>query len=307
MNVSPRSSADQDASEQRPRNGVPHILEDQGGSQESRRRGVPRSDSARSEWERHARWWQENFTEGADVEYARQIIPMLLEHLAGPAAEGIGSLGTPTCSERFPGDAVPTVLDVGAGEGQIGRAVASRTGWPVVGVEAAWAQVQRAHDLGGGPAHLRGDAALLPVRDASVDAAIACLLLEHVADMESALGEIARVLRPRGCLLVVVNHPIVSTPGSGWVDDHTVQPPEQYWQLGPYLADTTVRERVADGVELTFHHRRLSRYLNGARERGLALVHMDEPAPPAELLAQAHECPPEQTMPRMMLLHFERF
>ncbi len=259
-----------------------------------------------TEWERHARWWQENFTEGADVEYSRQIIPMLVEHLCGPTSDGIGSLDAPSCGDRFRGDRMVTVLDLGAGEGQVGRAVAARTGWSTVGVDAAWAQVREARARGGGPVHMRGDATRLAVRDSSVDAVIACLLLEHVADLESCLDEVARVLRPRGCLLVVLNHPIVSTPGSGWIDDHTVDPPEQYWQLGPYLADTTVCERVADGVELTFHHRRLSRYLNAASRRGLVLVHMDEPAPPAELMAQTQGCGAEQTMPRMMLLHLER-
>ena len=99
-------------------------------------------------------------------------------------------------------------------------------------------------DAAGDQLYVRGLATGLPVRDSSVDAAIACLLLEHVADLDSALAELARVLRPGGRLLVVLNHPIVATPGSGWIDDHTIDPPEQYWQLGPYLPERRRMSRL---------------------------------------------------------------
>ena len=61
------------------------------------------------------------------------------------------------------------------------------------------------------------------------------------------------------------------------MEDHIVDPPEQYWQLGPYLIKTVATEQVANGVHITFHHRTLSRYLNGATDRGLLLERMEEP------------------------------
>lgn len=249
------------------------------------------SDPA-AEWERHARWWQINFTEGADLEYSELIIPMLLEHLDG--------LDGPSTNQ------MPMVLDVGTGEGQVSRAVASRFGWPVLGCDVSWGQLTEARLREGGPDYVRGLATVLPVRDSSVDAAIACLLLEHVADLDSALAELSRVLRPGGRLLVVLNHPIVATPGSGWIDDHTMDPPEQYWQLGPYLTEGVSSEPVAQGVRITFHHRTLSRYLNTARGLGLSLQHMAEPAPPPGFVALAPEYTEQMTMPRMMMLRFER-
>jgi SAM-dependent methyltransferase len=254
-----------------------------------------------AEWERHARWWQVNFTEGADLEYSELIIPMLLEHLNGlcrsGATDGLGGVSA---------HQIPIVLDVGPGEGQVSRAVATRFGWSVLGCDASWRQLTEARRRGGGPAYVRGLATGLPVEDSSVDAAIACLLLEHVADLESAFAELARVLRPGGRLLVVLNHPIVATPGSGWIDDHTMDPPEQYWQLGPYLTEGVSVEPVAQGVHITFYHRTLSRYLNTARGLGLSLQHMEEPAPPPGFVALAPEYTEQMTMPRMMLLRFER-
>ena len=237
---------------------------------------------------------------------------MLLERLDGLGRIGgagrLGGAGRFDGAGRFGGDTAPArvVLDVGTGEGQVARAIAAGFGWPVLGCDTSWGQLTEARRRGGGPRYVGGSAGALPMRDSSLDAAVACLLLEHVADLEVVLGELARVLRPGGCLLVVLNHPIVSTPGSGWIDDHMVDPPEQYWRLGPYLPEATTTEEVARGVDLTFHHRPLSRYLNAASELGLYLTHMGEPPPPDGFVALAPELSEQATMPRMMLLELTR-
>ncbi len=70
-------------------------------------------------WERNAGWWQEGFTDGADAEYEEQILPLARGCLAG--------------AQR--------VLDVGTGEGQIARLVASDGGALVVGVDPTAAQL----------------------------------------------------------------------------------------------------------------------------------------------------------------------
>lgn len=250
------------------------------------------SEDPRGEWERHARWWQENFTDGADPEYEELILPLVtghLEHLAG---------------ERSPG--APRILEVGAGEGQVARAVRERTAATVVGLDSSRPQLEVAAARGGGVRPVAGDATALPFPDASIDAAVVCLLLEHVAELDSALAELSRVLRPGGTLVVVLNHPMVATPGSGWVHDHLVDPPEQYWQLGPYLREGPSVEKVGRGVELTFHHRPLSRYLNAARGVALVLEHMDEPPPPPSFVALTPEIADQESMPRMMVLRFGR-
>src|SRR4029079_794481 len=96
-------------------------------------------------WEAHAKWWQDEFTEGVDPEYTEQIIPLIAEHLP------------PT----------GTMLDVGAGEGQIAR-VAASAALGVVGVDPAWAQVAVGRNRAGGPAYLQGSATSLPVASGSV-------------------------------------------------------------------------------------------------------------------------------------------
>jgi SAM-dependent methyltransferase len=132
------------------------------------------------------------------------------------------------------------------------------------------------------------------------DAAVACLVLEHVDPFEPAIDEVARVLAPGGIFVCFLNHPLLQTPGSGWVDDHILE--EQYWRVGPYLPDDFSVEEVAPGIRLPFMHRPLGRYINVMAERGLLIEHMDEPPPPPGFVARAPEYATAATIPRLLVL-----
>lgn len=231
-------------------------------------------------WEAHARWWQDGFTEGADAEYVEQILPMAAEHLRG--------------FER--------VLDVGCGEGQIARLAVTGGARTAVGIDPTWAQVTEARRRGGGPAYARAGAAALPVRSGAVDAVVACLVFEHIVAVDAALVEVGRVLRPGGRFCFFLNHPLLQTPGSGWIDDQVLDPPEQYWRIGPYLVEDESDEEVEKDVFIPFIHRPLHRYVNAMIAAGLTIDHMEEPAPPAGFLARASEYAAAATIPRLLFL-----
>lgn len=235
-------------------------------------------------WEVHARWWQEGFTEGVDPEYEEQILPMAAAHLAGARR----------------------VLDVGCGEGQISRLAVAGGAEQVVGVDPTWAQVAVAAERGGGARYARAGAAQLPFADASFDAVVACLVFEHIRDVDDAIAEVARVLEPGGRFLFFLNHPLLQTPDSGWIDDQILDPPEQYWRIGPYLVEADTIEEVEKGVFIPFIHRPLSRYLNALADNGLVLTRMEEPPPPPGFLARAPQYEAAGTIPRLLLLRTER-
>jgi SAM-dependent methyltransferase len=231
-------------------------------------------------WEEVAGWWQAGFTAGADPEYEEQILPLAARHLAGARR----------------------VLDVGTGEGQVARLAAGGGAAAVVGVDPAWAQVAEAARRAGGPAYARAAAARLPFPDGAFDAVVACLVFEHVREVDEALAEVARVLAPGGRFLFFLNHPLLQTPGSGWIDDHVLDPPEQYWRIGPYLVEDESLEEVEKGVLIPFVHRPLSRYVNAMAAGGLLVHRMEEPPPPPGFLLRAAEYRDAVTIPRLLFL-----
>lgn len=242
------------------------------------------SDRPDDLWESHAKWWQDGFTDGADPEYEEQILPLAAEHL----------------------DGVVDVLDVGAGEGQLAR-LASRLGATrVVGVDPTWAQVAVALERAGGPLYVRSGAAALPFADERFDAVVACLVFEHIEEVDTALAEVGRVLRPGGRFLFFLNHPLLQAPNSGWIDDQTLDPPEQYWRIGPYLVEDHTIEEVEKDVFIPFIHRPLSRYVNAMAAAGLVIRRMVEPTPPPGFLARAQEYADAATIPRLLFLAAEK-
>src|SRR6478735_276553 len=236
--------------------------------------------SDHSLWEEQAGWWQDGFTAGADPEYEEQILPLAAEELAGARA----------------------VLDVGCGEGQVARLAAAGGAPRVVGVDPTWNQVVVARQRGGGPTYARAGADALPFPDAAFDAVVACLVFEHIRAVDAAIAEVARVLAPGGRFLFFLNHPLLQTPNSGWIDDHMVDPPEQYWRIGPYLIEDNSVEEVEKDVHIPFIHRPMSRYVNAMSESGLVLRRMMEPAPPPGFLARAVEYQEASTIPRLLVL-----
>ncbi len=188
---------------------------------------------------------------------------------------------------------------------QLGRRAATVSGVDlVVGVDPTRAQVAEARRRGGGVVVGRAAAAALPFSSESFDAVVASLVFEHIEAVDDAIQEVGRVLRPGGRFLFLLNHPLLQTPGSGWIDDTILE--EQYWRIGPYLIEDHVIEEVEKGVRIPFIHRPLSRYVNAMAAAGLYVTFMAEPAPPPGFLARASEYRDAATIPRLLALRAEK-
>jgi len=107
--------------------------------------------------------------------------------------------------ERLVPPAGKDVVDVGCGPGALVRALTER-GATVTGVEISESQLAAAleQDAGRGARYLVGRAERLPLDNASVDIAVFMRSFHHVprADLDAALAEARRVLRPRGAVYV---------------------------------------------------------------------------------------------------------
>jgi ubiquinone/menaquinone biosynthesis C-methylase UbiE len=104
------------------------------------------------------------------------------------------------------------LLDLGCGEGAAARTL--KRLFPaaeVHGADVSRAQLNRAESLGGGVTY-RQCGATLPYEDASLDAVFVLDVLEHLPDPDAAAGEMVRVLRRGGRLLV--HCPCEGQPGT---------------------------------------------------------------------------------------------
>jgi SAM-dependent methyltransferase len=94
-------------------------------------------------------------------------------------------------------------LEVGCGEGELAERVQQELGSEVVAIDQSERMVEltraRGVDARG------GDVQALSFDDEEFDCAAAAWMLYHVPDVDRALGELARVLRPNGRLVAVTN------------------------------------------------------------------------------------------------------
>ncbi|MEZ5179044.1 MAG: methyltransferase domain-containing protein [Acidimicrobiales bacterium] len=208
-------------------------------------------------WEAHSAWWQDGFTEG----------PI-------PSTSSRSCRWPPTSWPGTPGSSTSAPVRARS-PGCWWRAGPSS--WPEwIPPPTRWTRRAGA----GGPVYARSGADALPFPDAAFDAVVACLVFEHIEAVDGAIDEVARVLRPGGRFAFFLNHPLLQTPGSGWIDDQVLDPPEQYWRIGPYLVEDNSVEEVEKDVFIPFIHRPMSRYVNAMADAGLTLRRMLEPPPP---------------------------
>jgi SAM-dependent methyltransferase len=228
-------------------------------------------------WEMAASWWQSNFTEGADPEYEEQILPLVERYARG----------------------AKRALDIGCGEGQMSRRL-ERNGTKVVGLDLAASQVRVARERGGSSCYLQAGAQHLPLCTASFDTVVLCLAIEHVEPFEAVFREVARVLMPGGRFVLLLVHPLLQAPGSGWVE--VVDSDERFWRVGSYLEEDITTEEVGPGVPLSFVHRPISRYVHEMGKCGLLIDDMVEPPPPLATIEETGGYPNGATIPRLLLL-----
>jgi ArsR family transcriptional regulator len=97
------------------------------------------------------------------------------------------------------------VGDLGCGTGQIAETVAPFV-TRVIGVESSRAMLTAARRRLSATKNIElrhGDLEALPIDDGTLDAAVICLVLHHVAEPIAVLREAARALRPGGRLLLI--------------------------------------------------------------------------------------------------------
>lgn len=173
------------------------------------------------------------------------------------------------------------VLEVGSGAGQCSRWIRSRGG-RAFGLDLSHRQLQHSRRIdeisGVVVPSVRGTATHLPFADDSFDIVFSSFgALQFVADIERAVAETARVLRPGGRYAFSITHP------TRWMfpDDPTAEgltATQSYWDRTPYV-EVDDETGTTSYVE---HHRTLGDWVALLAGHGFRLTTLLEPEWPAD-------------------------
>ncbi len=218
------------------------------------------------EWAEHADWWLSEIRD--DHIYASDVHPLL---------------------DRLIGRPSGIALDLGCGEGR----VMSRIPGTVVGCDVS---IELLRLAGRHPVVLSELPDLRWLRPGVVDTAYMVLVIEHLPDLE-VFASAARVVRPGGSLVVVMNHPAFTAEGSGPIVDPADG--EVLWRWGSYFVPATTR-MATPAAEVTFYHRPLATILSAAGGAGWMLEELVETGLSAAAVAAEPGYLGQEQMPRLL-------
>jgi SAM-dependent methyltransferase len=194
-------------------------------------------------WEEHAHAWTAwARTPGHDIYFTDLNWPAFRELLPRPGRR---------------------TLDVGCGEGRVGRELAS-IGHEVVGVDSAPTLIEFAREAGGYRDLVCASAACLPWGADSFDLVVAFMSMQDMDDPVAAIDEIARVLEPGGVFCLATLHPFNRLPGG--LEDYFR---EQRFSL---TVDQNAIKMVFEGID-----RPLETYTRALEGAGFVIEQFREP------------------------------
>ncbi len=172
-------------------------------------------------------------------------------------------------------------MDVGAGEGRLGRDLVTM-GHRVVALDSAPALVLAAVTHAQPLSAAVADAAAVPLRSGCADLVVAFMSLQDIDDLKAAVAEIRRLLERGGRACLAIVHPLNSAGSFQGEGDDKAAP---FVIPGSYLEAFRYRDDVErDGLTMTFHseHRPLQSYSAVLEDAGLVIeaireVTVDDP------------------------------
>jgi len=173
-----------------------------------------------------------------------------------------------------------TVLDIACGPGFFAHEI-EKKGARVIGVDLSPKLISRAKTMYGDSIEFRIAPAheVLFVKDKSVDSVIIVLAIQNIEDIHAVFKECARVLKPKGRLYLVLNHPAFRVPKeSSWGFDNETK--VQYRRVNRYLSEQKSKIQMHPGDKsheytISFH-RPLQSYVKSLGKQRLYIRRLEE-------------------------------
>lgn len=173
------------------------------------------------------------------------------------------------------------ILDLGCGTGFFARAFAA-VGAQVTGLDNSQDMIATADNFPVGKNPIKyyvGSADKLSMlADSSFDVITIVLALQNMEHIALVLAESARVLKPRGRLSIVLNHPAFRIPKeSSW--EWTADQATQYRRIDKYLSESKQKIVMHPGKSEAYtisFHRPLQVYFKFLNKAGFGVTHLEE-------------------------------
>jgi len=218
-------------------------------------RNMPKDTS----WDRVGDWYAEHL-KGDDTYHAKVILPNLLRVV-----------------EAQKGD---RVLDLACGEGYFSRAFFDK-GAKVVGIDSASSLIEIANKLG--PKEITYKVATSDRLDflqaGSLDVVLCVLAIQNIQKISDTFDACAKVLKEKGRLVLVINHPAFRIPkSSSWGFDEKVG--VQYRRVDSYMSESKSKIEMhpgkGGGENTVSFHRPLQVYSKTLANSGFAIKKIEE-------------------------------
>ncbi len=229
--------------------------------------GMAKNDSNDTSWDAVAGWYDELLEESPDSFQAKVILPNILRILNPGQGSTLSGM---------------KIIDIACGQGYFSRAF-SGAGGSVVGVDISPELISKAKERSKNIVfHVAGADKMAFAENSSFDAAVIILALQNIENFSGALKECARVLKPNGRLVLVLNHPVFRIPQkSSWEWDD--KKGRQYRRIESYLKeykmeiDMTPGEKDKTKKQKTISfHRPLQSYFEKLQSVGFVVARLEE-------------------------------
>ena len=232
------------------------------------------SDFVQYQWDQNARAWAASLKAGHDLINENFGIPVFLDSLGD--IEGLEA------------------LDAGCGEGRSSRRLAVR-GARVTGVDIskemiAQALSQEAESPHGISYQVASCTNLSRFQSRHFDLVSSFMAIMDMPDLDEALGEFHRIIRPGGRLAIMVRHPCHLTQGfsilKNRLGERSGLTVSGYFGSQPYSERWRFPAQTEGAFEVTRFPYTLSDYVNGLLVNGFELAFLSEPKPADEMCSR---------------------
>jgi len=228
------------------------------------------------DWDGIADWWRGEAA--GDPVYREDVAPMLARLMQSTTAP---------------------FLDLGCGDGQwlrwLDRDVGKAVGCDRSG--ALLADAAASH-----PVALCELPSLAWLQDRTLGTAFSVFVFDLVENIDILFAEVGRVVAPTGSLVVIINHPAFTAPGSGPFMDPDL---DVFWQWGEYLDRGTSLVPAGPGA-VAMYHRSTGDILTSAARAGWHLEEMIEAPLGAATIEREPSYAGQEDIPRFLGVRWRR-